>query len=84
MTIIFSPNKKDDINNLRSLIDLFEEASGFRHKSEFLGINCNVVWVDSVANKFVCKVGEWPTAYLGLPFIWKTFSIILGTYYRQH
>lgn len=44
-------------------------------KSEILGINMEIQKVHDLANKYCCKVGNWPAVYLGLPFNGKPRSL---------
>lgn len=69
-TIVFcSPNIESLLNIKRALI-LFQLASGLQvnfHKSSLMGINVDDVWLKMAAESLLCKVGQIPFSYLGLP-----------------
>lgn len=76
-TILFSSPNVEKLNRLFEIIQSFEMASGLginHSKSEFLGINIDSSIVQSLAVAFGCKVGTWPSSYLGLPLHGKPFT----------
>ena len=69
-TIIFCPPNLDFLLNIKKALILFQLASGLKvnfHKSFLYGIHLDDIWLSSAAKTLLCKVGNFPITYLGLP-----------------
>lgn len=68
--VIFCPPRLEYLLNLKKALILFQVISGLQinfHKSSLLGINTDESWLQQAARALLCKVGELPIIYLGLP-----------------
>ena len=69
-TIIFCPPKREYLLNIKKILILFQLVSGLQvnfHKSSLHGIHVSESWLQSMASDLLCKVGDFPIMYLGLP-----------------
>ena len=69
-TLIFSEAKMESLRNIKKALILFNLASGLQvnfHKSSIIGINTSKTWLQKAADSLLCKVGDIPFTYLGLP-----------------
>ncbi|XP_071739224.1 uncharacterized protein [Rutidosis leptorrhynchoides] len=69
-TIFFGTWSANNIDNLMKILKCFELASGLKvnyNKSNLFGVNVDHMEVAAMANLFGCKVGKFPSTYLGLP-----------------
>ncbi|PNY15474.1 ribonuclease H [Trifolium pratense] len=69
-TLIIGKKCWSNILAMKAILQLFELISGLRvnfHKSELIGINVSLSWLQDAAKSLNCKVGSLPTKYLGLP-----------------
>ena len=68
-TVLFAPPDPMIINNIKSVLILFQLTSGLKinfFKSEILGINVENSKLHDLARILSCKVGNFPLSYLGL------------------
>lgn len=69
-TLFFSSGNDQKFLNLKIILQIFELVSGLKvnmGKCSVVGINCDGVKIQRLADFLGCSVGEWPLAYLGLP-----------------
>lgn len=69
-TLIFCDANMESLKNIKKALILFQLASGLQinfHKSSLICINTSSQWVEKAANALLCKKGEIPFTYLGLP-----------------
>ncbi|GAU51064.1 hypothetical protein TSUD_300060 [Trifolium subterraneum] len=69
-TLIIGKRSWSNIFSMKATLHLFELISGLKvnfHKSELIGINVKSSWLKEAASALNCKVGVFPTRYLGLP-----------------
>ncbi|MCI00018.1 LINE-1 reverse transcriptase like, partial [Trifolium medium] len=69
-TLIIGKKSWSNIFAMKAILQLFELTSGLKvnfHKSELMGINVQPQWLKDAAETLNCKVGSFPTKYLGLP-----------------
>lgn len=71
MTQSFSAlQKSNTYKTSKKALILFHLVSGFQvnfHKSSLIGINVSEAWLNRAAEVMLCKVGNLPFTYLGLP-----------------
>lgn len=68
--IIFCPPNMNYLLNIKKTLILFQLASDLQvnfHKSSIMGIHVDESWLQDAANALLCKVGNFPFTYLGLP-----------------
>lgn len=69
-TILFCPPNLDYLLNIKKILILFHLASGLQvnfHKSSLIGILVEDSWIKYAADCLLCKSGNLPFTYLGLP-----------------
>ena len=69
-TIIFCPPRIDFLTNIKNALILFHLVSGLQvnfHKSSLMGVNVEDSWLETAASRLLCKKGDLPFIYLGLP-----------------
>lgn len=69
-TIFFCSGKEDSFLILNHILKFFEALSGLkinRDKCHLLGLNCEEGKLRRWASLVGCKVGVFPSSYLGLP-----------------
>lgn len=69
-TVMFCKPDIPSLLNIKKTLIIFQMISGIQinfHKSAIMGINMDDAWLDSAAKALHCKVGHFPTIYLGLP-----------------
>lgn len=69
-TLIFSEAKMESLKNIKKALILFHLASGLQvnfHKSSIIGMNTSKEWILEAASSLLCKIGNIPFTYLGLP-----------------
>lgn len=67
---MFSPPRLEFLVNIKKMLILFQFASGLQvnfHKGGNLGINLDVAWLQDFARSLLCKVGNFPFTYFGIP-----------------
>ncbi|GKV24214.1 hypothetical protein SLEP1_g33851 [Rubroshorea leprosula] len=69
-TIFFGEASEDNIGVIKCIMRTFELASGLKinyGKSQIVGVEAEEGWIEKMAYKLCCKVGEFPMKYLGIP-----------------
>jgi hypothetical protein len=69
-TLLFCQNSDSNIWAIKSMLRLFELASGLKvnfHKSQVLLLNVDIARQEEVAHFLGCRLGVLPFLYLGLP-----------------
>nr|CCA66178.1 hypothetical protein [Beta vulgaris subsp. vulgaris] len=69
-TLVFSDARLESLKNIKMALILFHLASGLQvnfHKSSIIGMNTSKTWLNEAANSLLCKTGDIPFTYLGLP-----------------
>lgn len=77
MILFCSPNI-DCLMSIKSTFIVFQLASGLQenfHKSSIIGLNVEKSWLQVAACNLLCKIGELPFTYLGLPIGGNSSSI---------
>ncbi|GKV34367.1 hypothetical protein SLEP1_g42744 [Rubroshorea leprosula] len=68
-TIFFGEALEDNIGVIKCIMRTFELASGLKinyGKSQIVGVEAEEGWIEKMAYKLCCKVGEFPMKYLGI------------------
>ena len=69
-TLIFCDANIESLKNIKKALIVFQLASGLQinfHKSSLIGLNTSDTWQKLAANTLLCRTGEIPFTYLGLP-----------------
>lgn len=69
-TLLMGKKSRSNIWAIKAALQLFELSSRLKinfHKSQLVGMNVNLDWLQSVAAVLNCKVGRVPFLYLRLP-----------------
>nr|CCA66140.1 hypothetical protein [Beta vulgaris subsp. vulgaris] len=69
-TLIFCDANIESLKNVKKALILFQLASGLQinfHKSSLIGLNTSSGWIKVAAEALLCKIGEIPFTYLGVP-----------------
>lgn len=79
-TLIFCDARLESLINIKKMLIIFQLASGLQvnfHKSSLIGINTSKEWLHMAAKSLLCKIGNIPFTYLGLPIGGNSSSIQL-------
>ncbi|KAE8812740.1 ABC transporter G family member 37 [Hordeum vulgare] len=77
-TIIMVEGTDDDISNLKFLLLCFQQMSGLKisfNKSAIMVMAYPPTAAQSIADRFNCKLGSFPTSYLGIPITDSRLSV---------